>query len=193
MRHEAAVQNTAKRGCGRVERCLALELVNPCVSSASTRCRRVITLHLHHHFQHLSHHHLVLNHALNMRQYLFIYLICYFFLLFLISTQKLRRTREDTERHFCASHSPHRAVRPGADLFQTGVFLRYFPHRAVNFLPREVSPRLHCEELEGYTGGRQTCLALRALAYRHLRQSETPLQDTGKDAAALTSVPAPSK
>lgn len=41
------------------------------------------------------------------------------------------------------SHSPHRAVRPGAYLFEPRVFLRDFPHRAVDFLTGEMCLCLH--------------------------------------------------
>lgn len=44
------------------------------------------------------------------------------------------------------NHSPHRAVSPGPYLFQVRVFLRDFPHRAVNFFTGEMCPSLHDEE-----------------------------------------------
>ena len=43
-------------------------------------------------------------------------------------------------------HSPHGAVRPSAYLFESCVFLRDFPHRAVDFLTVEIWPSLHDEE-----------------------------------------------
>ncbi len=44
------------------------------------------------------------------------------------------------------SHSPNRAVRPGAYLFEPCVLLRDFPHRAVDFLSAELRLSLHDEE-----------------------------------------------
>ena len=43
-------------------------------------------------------------------------------------------------------HLPHRAVRPGPYLFEPCVFLRDFPHRAVDFFTAEICPSLHDEE-----------------------------------------------
>lgn len=48
--------------------------------------------------------------------------------------------------HTNRPYSPHRAVRPGPDLFELGVLLRDLPHRVVDFLSGEMSPRLHTEE-----------------------------------------------
>lgn len=44
------------------------------------------------------------------------------------------------------SHSPNRAVRSGPYLFEPRVFLRDFPHRAVDFLTGELCLSLHDEE-----------------------------------------------
>lgn len=41
------------------------------------------------------------------------------------------------------SHSPHGAVRPSAYLLEPCVFLRDFPHRAVDFLTGEIRLSLH--------------------------------------------------
>lgn len=46
------------------------------------------------------------------------------------------------------SRSPHGAVRPGPYLFEPCVFLRDFPHRAVDFLTGEMWMSLHDVEVK---------------------------------------------
>lgn len=68
-------------------------------------------------------------------------------------------------------HSPHRAIRPSAYLFEPCVFLRDFPHRAVDFLTGEMCLRLH-DDPEKAKLGKKLLVAC------HLsgRQGETPLK-----------------
>lgn len=59
---------------------------------------------------------------------------------------QLRHTLFMCSVQWRTSHSPHGAVRPGAYLLEPCVFLRDFPHRAVDFLPGKIRLSLHDAE-----------------------------------------------
>lgn len=73
------------------------------------------------------------------------------------------------------SHSPHGAVRPSAYLLEPCVFLRDFPHRAVDFLTGEIRLSLHDVEDKAKLGKKKTSPPVRLSLVQEVKRNTAQL------------------